>query len=322
MGVARSGTTALARLLNCNRNFAVGVERYIKYRSKLEDQMFLKEVFFNFETYNCTKGSRALAEALYDRYDTAIAVGDKIPPLYDCMLTIAPRFSDVTFVVITRDPLDIARSWNGRAAKTSGWPAWKRDVLSAVEHQLMWTNLLGYEYPERVILLDYDAAYDEDIAAFIIRLANEFDVAPDINSAAVRSMIARTKARQDRGRAAIVSEASARIVMENVFSGIRQGIKERGGVCRLSNIAPDIRAAMSRFYAERKGIYEIATAHLLQDCCDDYRGPLLAFRGWHRLRSGRAEEASSDFQAALRYSPGNPAANRGLNRVQRSSRSL
>jgi len=236
--------------------------------------------------------------------------------LYACLRKIAPRFSNAAFIVIIRDPLDIARSWNGRAAQASAWPVWKRDVLSTVEHCQMWTNLLLYEHPEKIILLDYDAVYRDDMMSFVARLSNEIEVPVDIDLSAIGFVARRSNLRNERVSPHTLEQTSAQIVLEHVDPQVHRYLREQGGLCRLSEVPSVIRRRTRRFYADREMITDVAVAHLLERFGSEHEATLLCLRGRHRLASGRVNEAEDDFQSALRAAPDCRPAKRGLRMVR------
>ena len=126
-GVARSGTTALARLLNTHPEVVVGIERY-KYlfmkASRNEHPtayfsgLFTRERFFDYrpEDTNLSLESRAaLYDGMREKFDSATYVGDKVPGLYRRFDLLSQHFPHCKVAWILREPAPTALSWQRRA---------------------------------------------------------------------------------------------------------------------------------------------------------------------------------------------------------------
>jgi hypothetical protein len=137
-GIARSGTSALTRLLNSHPSVCIGMERY-KYlwrdkRRRERDftpELFEEERFFDFRASdtNIIPKPRTASSLLYrdmkGKFAAATHIGDKISLSNDYRL-VARRFRPATFVYILRDIREVAASFNARAEKSN--PSWPENI--------------------------------------------------------------------------------------------------------------------------------------------------------------------------------------------------
>ena len=124
-GTPRSGTTAMARTLNCHPHIVLGSERFKRRYSKgeLDDagfrDLFSKDRFFDF----CVGDTNVSPDTAFDKgiglakekYDNAIYIGDKSPRLYRRFRFLRRTFLACRVVFMLRDPFHVARSWQIRA---------------------------------------------------------------------------------------------------------------------------------------------------------------------------------------------------------------
>ena len=135
-GNARSGTTALAGLLNSHPRVFLTVERYIgeTKADQLRPELFSKENMLSDKAPN----SLAKFEGdLSERWDQATYIGDKVPALYLGFNSIDENFPDAKIVYIVRNPIGVAGSYERRRQANS----WKRDVVDAVKQWNRSVNL-------------------------------------------------------------------------------------------------------------------------------------------------------------------------------------
>ena len=137
-GVPRSGTTALADLVNRHEKIAVGIERFKSLAMNgatsnlfLPD-LFEKERFFDFRPTDTNVRADDIYRRMQDRFDSVEWVGDKVPRYYTKLASIYERFCDPVVFYIVRDVKSVANSWNIRAHNEKDhWPR-ENDYKAAV----------------------------------------------------------------------------------------------------------------------------------------------------------------------------------------------
>lgn len=171
-GVPRSGTTALAKLLNRHEQVAIGIERYKGIlaqgdRASLGPELFTPERFFDFRPADTNIRARSTYKALARKYSRCSVVGDKVPFLYTCANRVHRAFPEARIVFITREPIAVAASWQRRADNPSDrWPA-KNGYKAAIA---AWNeaNRIAIElraaYPDQFLIVRYDAVFGSDPA--------------------------------------------------------------------------------------------------------------------------------------------------------------
>ena len=157
-GLARSGTTALRDVLSAHPEVALGLERYNRLLGRggpdrLTGEMFDKDRFFDLSDPVTGLPPEYVVEfgdvyaELAAKWDTARYVGDKLTTIhFDRLREIHP---DARFVFIVRDIVEVAPSWDRRAADPSDrywsptsdafsavrrWNAALRRIRKAVRH--------------------------------------------------------------------------------------------------------------------------------------------------------------------------------------------
>lgn len=169
-GTGRSGTTALARLLNTHPDIVVGIERY---KSRLmttrqpDDlaELFAKERFFevtdgdtNIDLKRSYLNDTAKAKR---KFDSARYVGDKVPNLYRRLDFIDNAFPDCVVIYIVRDPVHVAASWQRRAdTADDAWPEendfqravadWNESIRLAIKAKRVFGGRILYVSYDRV----------------------------------------------------------------------------------------------------------------------------------------------------------------------------
>lgn len=116
-GVARSGTSALVRVLNSHPNILIGQERYFFRirREELQPEHFEKERFHRLEEGDTHgAGFKAEEKVFAKAYDAATYVGDKFPLLYAHFDYMFDTFPEAGHVYIFRNPLSVIESYHRR----------------------------------------------------------------------------------------------------------------------------------------------------------------------------------------------------------------
>ena len=167
-GTARSGTTALARLLNAHPKIALGIERYKNILLSKPDpsfnyaDLFTKDRFLSIEpgdsNVNFAKSYTTDMDRARKKFDDAIYVGDKVPGLYKRLDFLHHEYPNCVVIYIVRDPLYVATSWQARASDDADtWDArqgyveaieeWNRSLQAALNaRDLFGDNLLFLSY--------------------------------------------------------------------------------------------------------------------------------------------------------------------------------
>lgn len=175
-GVARSGTTALRRILGSHPDIAVGMERYKKLWgpriAELGPELFEPERFFDYSDglTNITPDVPWAQERLVDleaKWATARYRGDKMTVIRARALW--ERFPQARFVFIVRDISLVASSWERRAADPddTGW----HDGAGADRAVAAWNTAVGRVLhavrtrPEQAIALDYTRFFGDPAGA-------------------------------------------------------------------------------------------------------------------------------------------------------------
>lgn len=138
-GCARSGTSALHRVMQGDPHAFIGLERYVKFAQKPRQflpALFETERFLRVEpgdTHYDSLDRFPVHRDAAERYPKAAIVGDKIPMIAPLYGQIAQHFPGARIVFIVRNILDVAASYNRRAADPEDrWPA-DRDYRRACE---------------------------------------------------------------------------------------------------------------------------------------------------------------------------------------------
>lgn len=182
-GAARSGTTALAYLLNLHPQLAFGIERFkftILRQKNPQPDMFSSDRFFTFDENetNITPDAAEQFAAQYDRlrpkFDTVTVVGDKIPNLANWYRRLDKIFPGVRFIHLVREPVAVGRSWDGRAANSDD-PQWNSAAKAprGVERWLHENNsALQFRTgsPEQIRIVSYEAMFSSDPTALDLLL--------------------------------------------------------------------------------------------------------------------------------------------------------
>jgi hypothetical protein len=162
-GCPRSGTSYLQTLALASPDVAIGLERY-SWRlmarqlapADFEAERFL-EVRPGDTFYDRLDFFPEHAKQLKERCSSARYVGDKVPRAFERLDWIAANFAPVKFLVIFRDIVDVAASYESRRAHGTLWhPDW--GVGKAVEH---WNSCISATLPwicrPNLLPIEYEA---------------------------------------------------------------------------------------------------------------------------------------------------------------------
>jgi hypothetical protein len=167
-GVARSGTTALAKLLSCDPQIALGLER-VRDLARADNpaftsELFSEERFFDFREADGMPPSRNPGHypLLREKWNQCTFIGDKIPRLFNSVGYVLNHFRGAKMIYISRPIAAIAASWDRRAADPADhWPQ-KNDFKVAVRE---WNrgNAAALHWrvrePDRFLVMRYDNVF-------------------------------------------------------------------------------------------------------------------------------------------------------------------
>ena len=169
-GVARSGTTALAKLLNAHEGICLGVERF-KFQFLRQNNhsaaLFERDRFFTFleEDTNIRPDSKPEWQPLYEdiarKWDSARVIGDKVPDMMPVLPAFLQTNPDFKCIYILRSLKAVALSWQTRADdRRDSWPSGRGFELAceswAAQARDMEQLMASGRVKGRILLLDYD----------------------------------------------------------------------------------------------------------------------------------------------------------------------
>ncbi len=174
-GCPRSGTTALVNLLNHHPSIAIGMERYKHYATqenihKINPDAFSSQYFFDLKKEQTNIMWETFYKNLVSKYQlrTNVFLGDKYPHYYKFYDRINEQFNNVKWIFIIRDIVDVALSYNVRAANPEDkWPE-NADYRKAVIH---WNDSLSrtwkyikHSQQDNLFVCEYERlfAYDRE----------------------------------------------------------------------------------------------------------------------------------------------------------------
>lgn len=148
-GCARSGTTALARLVNMHPQVNVSIEKY-QYQFKVADGSFTNKIFEK-------------EEKLIKKKDPTMYIGDKVPGFYQNYSQLFKVFPDSTVFFIYRNIFDVAQSYKNRQADEAD--DWQKGVRRAVKewNESLVNTLEFIEKGKDIIPLAYERVFSNKI---------------------------------------------------------------------------------------------------------------------------------------------------------------
>lgn len=167
VGVPRTGTTALALVLNRHSRILIGMERYKNLCSKARiDRCFAANLFLRDRFFDVRDGDTNLRQdwllGQQSSFEEKSWIGDKVPNLYKRLDVVLARFPGAAIFCMLRDAHDVAASWQFRALRESdSWPA-GNDYFKAID---TWNRanrkLLRYKslFGDQVQFLNYSGLF-------------------------------------------------------------------------------------------------------------------------------------------------------------------
>jgi hypothetical protein len=139
MGTPRSGTTAMANLLNKHSRIIVGRERFVKHKQPTRAH-FEPDHFFNPTDDDANNMHPALYQQLREKYKGGIDwIGDKVPFYTRQLAFLTGEFPGAKMVFLLRNLNDVASSYQRRFDNPDDH--WRLNYRTAVRG---WNENLGH----------------------------------------------------------------------------------------------------------------------------------------------------------------------------------
>ena len=172
-GCARSGTTALWRLIAAHPKIAMGMERFIE-RCNPDDFTLVPDLFEKDRFYTLTEGDthkKSLTQggageyygALNERYNDCVLFGDKAPRLFKHYDDLFKNFPNIKIIFIYRNIFDVAQSFEVRKAKPDdSWDRGHKAAVSEWNQSLNQTLKWLEKKPANILPVEYEALFFGD----------------------------------------------------------------------------------------------------------------------------------------------------------------
>jgi hypothetical protein len=161
-GVPRSGTTAMAALVNRHPDIFIGVERYKNLpRREFGPDLFEPERFFDHREGD-TNNLFSTDEHARNKFTQALWVGDKVPRYYACYNVLLKKFTSSKIIYVLRNIHDVAESWNKRAQNPADkWPEHNDYTRAVIEWNSSLNTTIQFQkkYESRLIIVNYDEIF-------------------------------------------------------------------------------------------------------------------------------------------------------------------
>jgi hypothetical protein len=228
-GTARSGTSALWRLVAAHPQAAIGLERYMQRavagEFELQPDLFERERFFRVEPGDTFYDTLAQFGGFYDRleprYDDCSVYGDKIPRLYRHYGPLNERFNRPAILFILRNVFDVAASYNRRARERNNWGP-NRDYRVAVAdwNESIQQTLTHFDSSD-ILVVENETLFREDtpLAPLFAHLGLDLCQAVRQRHAEQRGQAEELQASREE---ALTAEQKRYLCQHADFSGYRQ----------------------------------------------------------------------------------------------------
>lgn len=167
-GCPRSGTTALAKIVNSHPDAAMGIERFRKIAigangMEFGPALFERERFIDIRQTDTdlVTTNEAIARKADKRWPMKL-IGDKVPRLYARQKFLKDTFPESTLVAIFRDPMAVAMSWQARADNPEDkWPEENGALKALEEWPKSITAIAGAKktWKDDLIIINYDSFF-------------------------------------------------------------------------------------------------------------------------------------------------------------------
>ena len=163
-GTARAGTSALVNILNLHNHILMGQERYFhKFRkNEITRAHFRKERFLDQRAGDTHEhgGLHVPPGHRSGRFDHAVYVGDKFPPLFRHLDHVLEEFPKARHIYILRNPLSVVESYEARFQNPDDhWKLDWRDGLAAWNESVRAVADLPEDKLRNFIFVQYEEIY-------------------------------------------------------------------------------------------------------------------------------------------------------------------
>ncbi len=163
-GCARSGTSALTKLIGSHEKIVLGMERYGKLENKdtfcLTEEHFTPSRFLTLKKGDTFRKELKLNPIVIDKLEKQgyEYIGDKKPGFFLVYEELFNVFSDATVIFIYRNVYDVAESWNKRAIEGNNWPvqknykkavfSWNNSLITTIDQIKKGRNIICVNYED------------------------------------------------------------------------------------------------------------------------------------------------------------------------------
>ncbi|MFZ2724764.1 MAG: sulfotransferase [Methylococcaceae bacterium] len=160
-GTARSGTTAMWRLLTSDERIVLGLERY----SVLYDKQKPNKELFSFERFHDLRQHDTFYQSFPPYYqkaerlfNNALYIGDKTPKLFNHLDSLLTQIPSAKVIFMLRNIIDVAASYEARANNEDDktWSATRRTAHAINDWKQSLMILKQYSDDERVLPIIYE----------------------------------------------------------------------------------------------------------------------------------------------------------------------
>jgi hypothetical protein len=235
-GCARSGTTALWRLMVTHPKLVLGVERYVllanQKKNNFSAKLFEKEKFFDLqpkETFYKELDANGYYDLARQLFDDAEWVGDKIPHLFQKYDNVDAAMPEAHYIFIVRNIIDVAGSYQKRA-NTGSWKE-NRDYAQAVldwrlsiEATLKFTA--NADVKPRVHIISYEELYLQPVSLEPLFAKLGLEVVPEVQ-AQYRKTIEKSVELEKRRGDTLTSANRLYISLNAPFDAFKEILQQR-----------------------------------------------------------------------------------------------
>jgi len=163
-GTARAGTSSLVEVLNLHNHILMGQERYYYpfQNNTIRAADFEKDRFLDVREGDTHRqgGLKPRNVEPARRYDNAIYIGDKFPPLFRHLPHVFGQFPDAQHIYILRNPLSVVESYDARFRDPDdNWNLDWRAGLKAWNDSVRTVAALPEERLARFLFVQYEEIF-------------------------------------------------------------------------------------------------------------------------------------------------------------------